>query len=280
MLSRRHFLAVSSAVAAASPSRLLGRAKVQVGVCDWNLKMAAQIDAVPLAASIGFDAVEVSLGRDEQGGRLPLDNEALLASYRRSAAENKIKICSTCLDILHKHYMKNDPLGAKFTSDAIRITKALNARLILLPYFGKGALDTVESRSYVADLLKDLAKEAATAKVILALENTNSAKENAFILDRVGSDWVRVYYDVGNSTRNGYDVPEEIRWLGKERIVQVHFKDNGYLGDGPIAFEPIASALNDIDYEGVINLETRAPSGDIAKDMKRNLAFTRTLMKA
>src|ERR1035441_9297067 len=37
---------------------------------------------------------------------------------------------------------------------------------------------------------------------------------------------LKVYYDVGNCTQAGFDVVKEIRWLGKDRICQFHFKDN------------------------------------------------------
>ena len=52
-------------------------------------------------------------------------------------------------------------------------------------------------------------------------------------MERSQSPAVLTYYDVGNSTKQGFDVIEEIRWLGNERICEVHLKDNPhYLGEG------------------------------------------------
>src|SRR5260370_30418236 len=107
---------------------------------------------------------------------------------------------------------------------------------MLLPFFGKGALETQKERDYAADALKEVASEAERAGILLGLEDTISAEDNVRIMDRIKSPAVLVYYDVGNSNRNGFDVPKEIRWLGKARICQMHLKDKGYIGDGPIDF--------------------------------------------
>ncbi len=276
MLTRRSLFAATFAF----PALLHARASVKVGVCDWNLKKAADISAIPLAAGIGFEGLEVSLGRAVSDGKLPMDSAVMQSRYITEAREHKLTLTSTCLDVLHVHYMKLDPLGLKFTSDAIRITRAMGAPLVLLPYFGKGALTNREEMAKVADMLKEVVGEAERSRVVLALENTISAEDNAFIMDRVGSDYLKVYYDVANSHYNGFDVPKEIRWLGTQRIGQVHFKERGYLGAGTVPLAESAAALHEIGYQGFINLELPSPSGDIAADMRRNLEFTRQLMAA
>jgi L-ribulose-5-phosphate 3-epimerase len=268
------------ATAIALPSLLSARAKVQVGVTDWNLRMAGKLEAISMASGIGFQGLEVSLGRNLNDGKLPMDSPALQSRYITEARQHGITLSSTCLDVLHVHYMKSDPVSVRLTSDAIRVTRAMNINLILLPYFGKGALTNRDEMARVADALKEVIAEAERARVVLALENTISAEDNAFMLDRVGSDALKVYYDVGNSHFNGFDVPKEIVWLGKSRIGQVHFKERGYLGTGSVPLKESAEALHQIGYEGFINLETNSPSGDIAADMKRNLEYTRKLMDA
>jgi sugar phosphate isomerase/epimerase len=98
-------------------------------------------------------------------------------------------------------------------------------------------------------------------------------------MERSRSSSVRVYYDVGNSTAAGFDPAKEIRWLGKDRICQFHFKDNPhYLGAGTIQFPPILQAIHDIQFSGYANLETDAPSGNLQADMRKNLAYIRNLM--
>jgi sugar phosphate isomerase/epimerase len=277
MITRRTFLQSGSTLAAGSAFG--ARNSFKIGVTDWNLRQTGKVEAVELAARIGFEGVEVSLGRKPVDNKLPLDNAEIQKQYLDAARKHEIRLAGTCLDILHVNYLKNDKLGQKWVADSIPITKKLNARVVLLPFFGKGALTTREEMDYVADVLKELAPEAKKAGVILGLENTIWARDNAHILDRVGNKALQVYYDVGNSTRGGFDVVREIQWLGRDRIRQMHLKDNPhYLGEGQIDFPAVVSAIRQIDFEGFANLETDSPSKVVEADMKRNLAFVRKLM--
>jgi sugar phosphate isomerase/epimerase len=91
---------------------------------------------------------------------------------------------------------------------------------------------------------------------------------------------VLVYYDVGNSTKAGFDIVKEIRWLGKDRICQFHLKDNpNYMGEGSIAFDQVARAIRDIGFAGFANLETDThANASVESDMRRNLGFIRKVM--
>jgi len=280
VITRRSLLKAGAALACAAPGALAFRgARLKIGVTDWNLKKTGSLEAVALAKTLGFDGVQVSIGRKAVDGKMPLDDAALQAKYVAESKAQQIPIDGVCLDILHVNALKNDKLAQKWISDGIRITHALGVEVMLVPFFGKAALQTPEEMDYVGDVLRELAPEAEKAHVILGLENTISAADNMRILDRTRSQAVMVYYDVGNSTRNGFDVPREIRQLGRKRICQFHFKDNPhYLGEGSIDFNAILHAISEIDYRGFANLETDSPSRSVEEDMRRNLAYIRRLM--
>ncbi len=276
-LSRRVLLAAGCSPAAS----LLARARLarlKIGVTDWNLRMSGKVEALALAKSLGFEGVEVSLGRKPVDGKLPLANAELQAQYRAGSKQHGLPIASTCLDILHVNYLKSDKLGQKWLADAIPITKQLNTRVMLMPFFGKGALQTQAEKDYVGDVLRELAPQAGKARIALALENTISAEDNARIMERSRSKAVQVFYDVGNALNAGFDPVKEIRWLGKGRIAQIHLKDRDYLGQGKIDFTEVLRAIDDIGYEGFADLETSSPSGSVENDMRRNLAFVRDLI--
>ena len=114
--------------------------------------------------------------------------------------------------------------------------------------------------------------------MVFGFENTLSAEDNARILDRVGSAAFKIFYDVGNTTRAGYDVIKEIRCLGRERICQFHLKDEGYLGEGKIDFRKVFEAIDAIGFTGYANFETRSPSKNVEADQARNLAFVRKVI--
>lgn len=275
-IPRRSFLGGIVGLAGRATARPRG---LKIGITDWNLRLSSKVEAVETAARLRFDGVQVSLGRKPIEGKLPLDDRVVQQQYLTASKIHKIPIDGTCLDILHTNYLKNDKLGAKWVADSIPITKNLDARVILLPFFGKGALTTQPEMDYVGDVLREIAPEAEKAGVILGLEDTISAEDNVHIMERSKSPAVLTYYDVGNSTQAGFDVLKEIHWLGKDRICQFHLKDNpNYLGEGKIDFPLIVKAIEDIGFRGFANLETDSPSKAVEDDLARNLRYVRRLM--
>jgi sugar phosphate isomerase/epimerase len=274
-MTRRRLLTA----ALAAPLVRAAAAKIPIGITDWNLRLAASPEAIPLAAKLGFDGVQISCGRRLVDDKMPLDNPEAIARCLALSRQHHIPIDGTCADRLHENGLKSDPLAVRWVHDSIRLTRALGTRVLLLPFFGKWALQTREEMEYTGDALRDLAPEAEKADVLLGLENTNSAEDNVRIMDRARSRNVLVYYDVGNSTNNGFDVLQEIRWLGKARICQIHLKDNpNYLGEGKIQFAPIMAAIREIGFSGYANLETDSKSAaTLEADLRKNLAYIRGL---
>jgi L-ribulose-5-phosphate 3-epimerase len=278
-MTRRKFIGSALAAGLCSRSDFAQQEKLRIGVTDWNLHLGANPEALPMAANLGFEGVQISFGRTLVDGRMPADSPDVIARYLALSKQYKIPIDGTCVDKLHDNGLKSDPLAGKWVLDSIRLTRALDTKVLLLPFFGRWALQTKQEMDYVGDALRDLAVEATRAQVILGLEDTISAEDNVRIMERSQSPSVLVYYDVGNSTVAGFDPVKEIRWLGKSRICQFHLKDNPhYLGEGSIQFLPIMRAIRDIQFSGYANLEADAPSKQLEADMRRNLAFIRNVM--
>ena len=278
-LTRRTLLC-SAAAAAAAPFLRAAGSKLKIGVTDWNLRLGANPEAVPLAAKLGFDGVQISFGRKIVDNRMPVDNPELIDRYLALSAQHKLPLDGTCVDMLHTNGLKSDTLAMKWVSDSIRLTKAFHTDVLLLPFFGKWAIQSPAERDAVGDRVRELAPEAEKAGVILGLENTISAEDNVRIIDRARSKNVLVYYDVGNSTAAGFDILKEIRWLGKDRICQIHLKDNpAYLGEGKINFPEVMKAIREIGFTAYANLETDVhQNSTVEADMRRNLEFTRKLL--
>ena len=282
-LTRRTFiqLGVSATVAASVLPAFAAKSKVKfkVGVTDWNLKLEDKVESIALAKSLGFDGVQVSIGKVTED-KLPLSDPALQKTFLDESKRVGLPIESLCLEMLHRNYLKSDPLGQRWVADCIPIAKAMGVRVVLLPFFGKGALETTAEMDKVGDILKEVAPAAERSGVILGLEDTISARDNVRIMERSKSPAVLTYYDVGNSTKGGFNVVEEIRWLGGKRICEVHLKDNPhYLGDGTIDFKGVIDALADIGFDGWAQLETECPVS-VEADMRRNLKFVRDLITA
>ncbi|MDX2039659.1 MAG: sugar phosphate isomerase/epimerase family protein [Acidobacteriota bacterium] len=281
-LTRRDFMQVSAAGLGSAALGNFSRnasafakgIRFRLGVTDWNLRQTVKLESVALSKKLGFDGVQISIGR-----KMELNDKALQQSFLAESKRVGQPLASLCLDILHVNGLKSDPLGQRWTAEAIPIAKAMGIKVILLPFFGKWALQTQAEMDYTGDALKEIAPAAEKAGVILGLEDTISARDNVRIMERSKSPAVLTYYDVGNSTQNGFDIIEEIRWLGRKRICEVHLKDNpSYMGQGKINFKSVVEALADIGFDKWAHLETVAPSGSIDDDMKKNLGFIRDVI--
>lgn len=275
-ISRRVLLGSVAATVAAQTQH---RSPLRIGITDWNLLLSAQPDAVSKAQQLGFKGVQISFGRRLVNGKLPLDSPEIIREYLNLSRQTGITIDGTCVDRLHDNGLVSDPLAPRWVSDAIRLTRDLQTKVLLLPFFGRWAIRSSADMEHVGMSLRDLAPEAEKAGVILGLEDTVSAEDNVRIMDLSRSHNVLVYYDVGNSTVGGFDVVKEIRWLGKDRICQFHFKDNPhFLGEGSIRFKPILEAIRKINWSGWANLETDARPGHVDADLRRNLGYIRQVI--
>lgn len=256
------------------------RPRLQIGVMDTVFRMPGNPEAITIAKKLGLAAVQVTLGRSKDGKTLPLEDPDLQSAWLAASKQHGIPLDSTYLDMLHVDCLKDNPNAPMWVRKGIGITKRLNAPVLMLVFFNKCQVLERPELDRVIGFAKELAPEAERAGIILGFENTSSGEDNRYAIDKVGSKAFKVWYDVGNSTANGYDVPREIRMLGRDRICMFHFKDRGgYLGQGKVSMPEILRAIDDIRFEGYANLETNSPSGDVEADTKRQFDYVKALME-
>ena len=261
-------LFAGAASAATSNDRPVATFDSPIGkICDPS--------SIELAAKVGLDGVELHMGRHQDG--LPLRQPELRATYKRLAREHGLSIPSVVLGAFNQMQLYAEPVSAIWLLDAIDAAADLGAKVILVPSFGNEALawaDRERVRRFAA-AVREAGPRAARRGVTLGLENRLSADENLKLLDMIDSEGVAIYYDIANLYNLGQDPAAEIRQLGRERICQVHVKDNPHLlGEGEIDFRPVAEALGAIGYDGWLVLETRPPS-DAEADLRHNTEFVR-----
>lgn len=247
---------------------------------DLVFRMAGKPEAVAMARKLNLAAMQVTLGRAADGAPIRLEDTALQAAWVAASREHGIPINSTYLDVLHDDCLKNNDRAQMRVRKGLEITKNLGGDVLMMVFFGKCGVIPRNELDYTIGLCRELAVEAEKMGLILGFENSSSGADNLYAVDKVNSKAFKVWYDVGNSTFAGYDVPAEIRALGKDRICMFHFKDRGYLGEGQVKFPEILSAIKAINFQGYANLETTNPSGNIEADTQRNIAYLKNLMRA
>jgi len=233
---------------------LLGGGGFKIGVCDWTIGKTADPASLEMAKRLGLDGVQVDLGSGQND--LPLCNPELQKKFLEAAKKHDMEIVSLALGTLNNVPYKSDPRAERWVSESIDVCRAMGVNVVLMAFFGNGDLrNDKKGTDVVVERLKRVVPKAEKAGVVLGVESWLSAEQHLDIINRVGSPAVKVYYDVGNSHKAGYDIYEEIRLLGKQ-ICEFHAKDYDDLyGKGTIAFEEVRRAMDDIGYRGWIVME-------------------------
>lgn len=251
--TRRQALKTGACAAFAfSPAvRLLAADKermFKIGACDWSLGRRQQLSALQLAKEIGLDGVQVSF--DKADDRYDLRKPAVRREYLETCKTLNLEIASLAMGILNRRPYASDPESEQWVADCIEVMPKMNQHIVLLAFFSKGDIKgKPDAQEAVIQRLKKVTPQAEKAGVVLGIESTLNADEHIRILDAIGSPAVKVYYDVANMTRAGYDIYKEIRQLGRERICQIHAKEIGsLLGQGKVDFPKVKKALDDIGW--------------------------------
>lgn len=274
--SRRAFLA-SGVIAAATPA-FPRPAGLKLGVMDGALGLPMKPEAFAKAKELGFEGVQVTIGRARKGAALPLSNPALQDALLAASNDSGVPIVSTYLDVLHDECLASTPEASDRVLDGIRITSALKAKILMTVFFGKCELKTHGATEKAVEAFRYLAPAAADEGLVLGFESLLTATQNLYVLEKVNSPVLKVYYDVGNAVNLiRTDPASELEILRADHICQVHFKDKGYLGEGKVDMPSVYQALEAIGYTGYGVLETTSPSKNIDTDLKRNLEYLATL---
>jgi L-ribulose-5-phosphate 3-epimerase len=287
VLSRRALLASAArsaaALAVASPFAPLfaasGARRFKIGACDWSLGKHSDPEALTVAKQLGLDGVQVSLGT--AANDMHLRQAAMQQTYRDAAKQKGVAVASLAIGELNNIPYKREPRTIEWVRDSIDVARAMGVRVVLLAFFGENDLKgDAAGTTAVVERLKEIAPKAEKAKVILGIESWLSATELLDILTRVGSKSVQVYYDVCNSNDRGYDIYNEIRRLGRDRICEFHFKENGkLLGKGRVDYTRVRAALDQIDYRGWVQIEGAVPTGStMLESYPENVKFARGVL--
>lgn len=215
---------------------------------------AEMIAKLQLYKDLGFDGLE--------GASPGLNVEALKSAIKKTGFP-----VHGVVDNVHWNQRLSDPdptvreKGLEALLHAIKDSRAIGGTTVLLvPGRVTGAEEThddVWKRSIV-----EIRKAIPTAKdhnIKVLIENVwngfcETPEEFRDYIDEIDSEWVGVYFDIGNVRKFGK--PEDwIRMLGK-RIGKLDIKDwgkeNGFcrLGEGDVDWPAVRAALAEIEFTG------------------------------
>ena len=249
------------------------------GINIWSFPAGSVRENLALAKKAGFEGVELALNAD---GELSMkSSERELLDIRAAAEELGLSLyslsCGLCWEL---RLSDDDPTVREKAKDMIKkqidTAKTLGADTILVvPGVVNTSFAFPEKRvpydvcyERALEGLLELRSYAETAKVNIGLENVwnkflLSPMEMRDFIDKIGSEYVGAYLDIGNTVYCSY--PEDwVRILGK-RIKKVHFKDyretagglHGFVDllAGDVNYPAVMDALLEIGYDDWVSAE-------------------------
>ncbi len=240
-------------------------------------------NCMQLAKRAGFEAIELAVAEE---GELSLDSTRRdLEKIVQAAEEVGIELSSLATGLFWDYSLSssNDKVKDKakgIVKKMLELASYLGVDTILVvagavDVFFKPAGEIVPYDVAYQRSLESLGECLDTAekyKVNIGIENVwnkflLSPLEMRDFIDKLGSDYLGAYFDVGNTLLTGY--PEHwIRILGK-RIKKVHIKDfkgaignvNGFcdLLEGDVNWAEVMKALKEVGYNDYITAEILPP---------------------
>lgn len=284
-LHRRHFLKNALALSGLPFAGCLLPEEVKkttfrIGACDWSLGKNADPGVFEVARQIGLDGIMVNMGT--VGNDMHLRQPSMQEKYLTESKRTGIAISSLALGELNVVPYKSDPRTEKWVWDSVEVARNLSVPVVLLAFFSNNDLrNDPAGKKEVITRLRRVMPHAEKNKIILGIESYLSADEHLDILQQVGSPNLKVYYDFRNTADAGFDTIQEFKKLGRERICELHMKENGsLLKNGGLNWKDILKAVHETGYTGDswMQIEGSVPDGaDLITSYKKNLAYLRSL---
>lgn len=248
----------------------------------WSFVNKTPVEAMKLAKQAGYDGIELALG----SGGITLDtSEDELLSLKSEAEKLGLSLPSLASSLYWEYSFTSDDIterdkALEVAKTQIKMAKTIGADTILL-IPGSVSVEFVPERPVVAyDLcwkraltaLQELKPVAEEYKIHIGIENVwnkflLSPLELKYFLDKINSDYIGSYFDVGNVVYSGY--PEHWIQILKDKIFKVHFKDfrrnpgglNSFVDllAGDVNWPEVMSALAEVGYDGWVTAEMIPP---------------------
>ena len=256
--------------------------QLNIGACDWSLGADSSTKAFAIAKQIGLSGISVNLGNARNNFHLRTDE--VQQSFIKASKESGVKIASLAIGELNNIPYKSDPLAERLVSDSIDVAKALGVSVVLLGFFDRN--DLVNDEAGIEETIRRFIKvmpKAENIGVTLGIESYLSADQHKRIINAVGSENLKVYYDFRNTADAGFDTVAEFKKLGPELICELHIKENGVLlGEGTLDWIAIARAIKETGYygDGWMQIEYALPdNGNVIACHKKNHEYLRRVFR-
>ncbi|HBG77913.1 MAG: sugar phosphate isomerase/epimerase family protein [Phycisphaerae bacterium] len=248
---------------------------MKIGITQYTAG-AGGLMLLERAQKIGLNGVEPMIAAADSDYLLWSGGE--IEKFLQRANELRILVPTAAMAIFNNDdsivNAKGKDRAIKIIRCSLEFTAAIGADIMLLCTYFASNPDSPSKKDNLIKILREAEPIARDLQVAIALESPLPIAELSELVDEVGSEYVGIYYDVGNALYLGYDPAREIEQAGR-RILSVHIKDtaknlgDSHLGAGRLNLDSTMKSLMKIHYNGWFIIET-PPGNDkaIQNDIK------------
>ena len=259
--------------------------RYKVGVIDLMLLKRQKISALALSKEVGADGIELDMGG--LGDRETFDNKLADPVTRQKYLDElkslQIDVCSMAMTGFYAQSFATRPTYQKMVGDCIETMKAMGVKIAFLPLGVQGDLvKNPELRPALVERMKVIGKMAKKAGVVIGIETALDASGELKLLQDIGSNNIKSYFNFSNAIKNGRDVCEELKVLGKKNIIQIHCtNDDGvWLQNDPkIDMAKVKNTLDKMRWKGWLVVERSRDATD-PRNVKRNYSANTAYVKS
>lgn len=289
-INRRQFLGQSVFLTAAlygSPFDVFAKDKqaYKIAVVDLMILKRQKLSAFQLTKEIGADGLEVDMGG--LGNRETFDSQLAKPETRQQfldkAKELNLEICSLAMSGFYAQSFATRPTYQRMVQDYLDTMKAMNVKVGFLPMGTQGDLvKNPELRPAIVERLKVVGQMAKKAGVIIGIETALDAKGEVELLKEIGSKHIQSYFNFSNPLKNGRDLNEELRILGKKRICMIHATDEDGVwleNNTRLDLKKVKQTLDDMGWKGWLVIERSRDAND-PRNVKKNFGANTRYLKS
>jgi D-psicose/D-tagatose/L-ribulose 3-epimerase len=239
--------------------------KIGMNLLLWGTEINASLFPVlEQIKAAGYDGVEVPIFDTDPDHWEP---------WRKKLDELELDRVAVTINGPDHHQISADPSMRHKTLErnkmALECAQVLGSSLLTGPYHSAlgvftGSKSSEEENNWAAENLFELAEHAKSMNITLGLEYLNRFEsylvsctdELIALVDRVGHPNCQLMFDSFHANIEETNLGDAIRRMGN-RLVHVQLSENhrGTLGAGHVDFKDILTALDEINYKGMISIE-------------------------
>ena len=265
--------------------QVVNKHRYKVSVCDWMMLKRQKVGAMELAKEIGADGLELDMGG--LGQRVSFDNkfkekhfqELFISECNRLG----IEFSSIAMSAFYGQSFAKRENYEQLIDETIATMKALGVKVAFLPMGNQSdVVKEPELYPIVLERLKVVAKKAEEAGVVIGIETTLSAKDEAKLIDKINSPGIRSYVNFSTIIKRGGDIIKDLKTLGAKRIAQIHASntDGHWIENDPdLDMEKIKKTLDKMGWEGWLVVERSRDTNDV-HNVKKNFGANVKYLKS